>query len=253
MTRLAALLILLVLPSVAGAERVVLGLSQDEVAITATFDGSSILIFGAVQRDAPPPSDQPLDVVIAVEGPKETVTVRKKARRFGIWVNSGAVEIDVAPSFYAVATTRPLDTALSQTEDLRYRISLDRAIQAIGAAEEASDAPSYLEALKRLRIADGRYMIREGAVALDEETLFRTSIRMPANLTVGNYTARIFLTRSGRVVDEYQTVISVHKVGLERWVFSLAQEQPLIYGGLSLIIAIAAGWAASAAFAMLRR
>nr|WP_216671234.1 TIGR02186 family protein [Mangrovicoccus sp. HB161399] len=247
------MLLLLLLPVSAAAEEVVLGLSQDEVAITATFDGSSILIFGAVKRDAPPPSELPLDVVIAVQGPMETVTVRKKARRFGIWVNTSAVEIDVAPSFYAVATTRPLSVALSQTEDLRHRISLDRAVQAIGAAEEAADAPSYLAALKRLRIADGSYLIREGAVALDQETLFRTSIRMPANLTVGNYKTRIFLTRGGQVVDEYETVIYVHKVGLERFLFSLAQEQPLIYGGLSLVIAIAAGWAASAAFAILRR
>ncbi|WP_108259167.1 TIGR02186 family protein [Mangrovicoccus ximenensis] len=247
------LILALLLPLPALAEEVVLGLSQDEVAITATFDGSSILIFGAVKREAPPPSDAPLDVVISVQGPIQTVTVRKKDRRFGIWVNTGAVEIDQAPSFYAVATTRPLAAALSQTEDLRHRVSLDRAVQAIGAAEEAADAPAYLAALKRLRIAEGSYLIREGAVALDEETLFRTSIRMPADLTAGNYRARIFLTRSGTVVDEYETVIYVHKVGLERWVYTLAHEQPLVYGVLALIIAIAAGWAASAAFAMLRR
>ncbi|MBE3639403.1 TIGR02186 family protein [Mangrovicoccus algicola] len=253
MRRLAALLLLLILPWTAQAEEVVLGLSQDEVAITATFDGSSILIFGAVKREAPPPTDLPLDVVIAVQGPTETVTVRKKARRFGIWINSGAVEIDVAPSFYAVATTRPLSVALSQTEDLRHRVSLDRAVRTIGAAEEAQDAPSYLAALKRLRQGEGSYLVREGAVALDQETLFRTSIRMPANLTVGNYKTRIFLTRGGQVVDSYETVIYVHKVGLERWTFSLAHEQPLVYGALSLIIAIAAGWAASAAFAALRR
>ncbi len=247
------LILALLLPGLAAAEEVVLGLSQDEVAITATFDGSSILIFGAVKREAPPPTDAPLDVVITVQGPMESATVRKKDRRFGIWVNTGAVEIDIAPSFYAVATTRPLSVALSQTEDLRHRISLDRAVQAIGAAEEAADAPSYLAALKRLRIADGSYLIREGAVALDQETLFRTSIRMPANLTVGNYKTRIFLTRGGQVVSQYETVIYVHKVGLERFLFSLAHEQPLVYGGLSLVIAIAAGWAASAAFALLRR
>lgn len=109
----------------ARGETVVLGLSQDQVAITATFDGSEILVFGAVKRDAPAPPE-PLDVVIAISGPSEPVIVRKKSRRFGIWVNTAAVEIDIAPSFYAVATTRPLAQALSQTEDLRHRISLDR-------------------------------------------------------------------------------------------------------------------------------
>jgi hypothetical protein len=48
----AALLALAFLVLPARAEEIVLGLSSDEVAITATFDGSDILIFGAVKRAA---------------------------------------------------------------------------------------------------------------------------------------------------------------------------------------------------------
>ena len=48
MLRLALAFLLLATP--VSAEEVVLGLSQDEVAITATFDGDDILIFGAVTR-----------------------------------------------------------------------------------------------------------------------------------------------------------------------------------------------------------
>jgi hypothetical protein len=42
------------------------------------------------------------------------VTVRRKARRFGIWVNTDAIEVDAAPTFYAVATTAPIDTVLTR-------------------------------------------------------------------------------------------------------------------------------------------
>lgn len=253
MNRLAVIIALWVLALPAWAETVVLGLSQDAVAITATFDGSEILIFGAVKRDAPAPSDEPLDVVIAISGPDESVTVRKKDRRFGIWVNVEAVGIDVAPSFYAVASTRPLNDALSHTEDLRHRISLDRAIRSVGAASESADAPAFLAALKRIGIAEGRYLISEGTVALDQETLFRTSLTLPSDLTEGEYATRIFLTRDGAVVDLYETIIDVRKVGLERWLYTLAQQQALLYGVMSLVIAIGAGWLASAAFGLLRR
>ncbi|MEM8554643.1 MAG: TIGR02186 family protein [Pseudomonadota bacterium] len=235
------------------AEEVVLGLSQDEVAITATFDGSDILIFGAVKREAPALNDPPLDVVIAITGPNKPVTVRKKDRRFGIWVNTEAVEIDQAPSFYAVATTRPLDVALSNTEDLRHRVSLDQAVRTVGAAEVTDDVDAFLDALQRIRMDEGTYQVREGAVALDEQTLFRTSLTLPADLTEGDYSTRIFLTRGGAVVDSYETTIDVRKVGLERWLYNLAHTQPLVYGLMSLAIAIAAGWLASAAFGLLRR
>jgi len=110
MLRLALLLFLAALPL--RAEEVVLGLSKDRVAITATFEGSDILIFGAVKREAPI-SDVPLDVVITVAGPSRPVTVRRKERRFGIWVNTDMVDLDAAPTFYAVATSGPLDEVLT--------------------------------------------------------------------------------------------------------------------------------------------
>ncbi len=90
-------------------------------------------------------------------------------------------------------------------------------------------------------------------MTLDEQTLFRTSITLPANLTEGDYATRILLTRGGRVVSEFETVIDVRKVGLERWLYSLSRQQPFWYGIMSLAIAIAAGWGASAAFQFLRR
>ena len=64
----------------AQAEEVVLGLSQDRVQITATFDGDEILIFGAVKRETPIPEGDPLQVIITVAGPSESLTVYRKAR-----------------------------------------------------------------------------------------------------------------------------------------------------------------------------
>ncbi|MFN3207861.1 MAG: TIGR02186 family protein [Roseovarius sp.] len=233
------------------AEEVVLGLSRDKVAITATFDGSEILVFGAVKRDAPIP-EEPLDVIVAVAGPSKPVVVRRKERRFGIWVNVDSIEVDRAPSFYAIATTGPLQNVLSEVEDLRHRISIPRAIRSVGTASETVNPELFTEAIIRIRKANGAYSLQEGAVSLDEQTLFRTSIKMPANLTEGAYQTRIFLTRGGNIVSTYETAIGVQKVGLERWIFTLSREQPLIYGLMSLAIAIAAGWGASAAFRMIR-
>lgn len=247
------LLLLLPLPLPGLAEEIVLGLSSDKVAITTSFDGSEILIFGAVKREEPIPLDAPLEVIITVSGPSESVVVRRKAHRYGIWINVDAVEVDSAPVFYAVATSGPLKEILSDTEDLRQRITIDRAIRSVGAPVEITDAASFTTALIRIRRAAGLYQTLEGQVAVDQQTLFRTSIKMPANLTEGDYVARIFLTRGGTIIADYETAIDVRKVGLERWLFSLSREQPVWYGLMSLAIAISAGWGASAAFRLLRR
>ncbi|MET4101741.1 uncharacterized protein (TIGR02186 family) [Roseovarius sp. MBR-78] len=250
MLRLALLFCLAALPL--RAEEVVLGLSKDRVAITATFEGSDILIFGAVKREAPIP-DIPLDVVITVAGPSLPVSVRRKERVLGIWVNTDTVALDSAPTFYAVASSGPLEQVLTDTEDLRHRVSIPRAIRSVGAASMAEDVESFTDALIRIRERTNAYQLLENSVALDEQTLFRTAISLPANLTEGAYQTRIFLTREGRVVAQFETVIDVRKVGLERWLFTLSRQQPLLYGLMSLAIAIAAGWSASAAFRVLRR
>ena len=246
---LAAVLCLMAAP--VGAESIVAGLSQNRVSITADFDGSEILVYGAVKRDAPAPEGT-LEVIVTVEGPATPVTIRKKDRRAGIWINTEAVHVDAAPSFYAVATTGPLRSILSETEDLRYRITLPRVIRAVGAATEAGDPAEFIEAMQRIRIEDMRYRVLQGAVEFTEETLFRADIVLPANLTEGEYRVRLFLTRGGRVIDAQDRVVGVRKEGLERFLFNLSREQPWIYGLLSLVMAAVAGWGASALFRLVR-
>ncbi|MEM8631269.1 MAG: TIGR02186 family protein [Pseudomonadota bacterium] len=250
MLRAFFILVCLALP--AQGEEVVAGLSQNRVAITTNFDGSEILIFGAVRREAPIPDDAPLEVIVAVSGPSEPVVVRKKARRYGIWVNDERVDVDAAPTFYAVATSGPWDEVISDTEDLRRKISVPRAIRSVGAPMDVANAESFAEAVVRIRKDEGLYQVLEDTVTVQDSTLFNTSIALPANLTEGEYQTRIFLTRNRQVIDEYSTVINVQKVGLERWLYNLAHQQPLQYGLLSLTIAILAGWGASAFFRYLR-
>lgn len=254
MIRLAAVLLALLLPAAAIAqESIVAGLSQNRVSITADFDGSEILIYGAVKRDAPAPGGAPLHVIVTVEGPSTPLIVRRKERQFGIWINRDSVEIDRAPSFYAVATTGFLNDILSETENLRHQITIPRAIRAVGAVDQAADAPEFIEALLRIRTEEDRYRLAERTVHFTESTLFRADVILPANLTEGPYRVRIFLTREGKVVDHIERRINVRKEGLERWLTNLSREQPLIYGFLSLFIAVAAGWGASSAFRLIRR
>ena len=245
-----ALLFLLAMVGPLAAEEVVVGLSQSRISITTNFDGSEILIFGAVKREAAIPVDAPLHVIVTVAGPSEPVSVRRKERRFGIWMNIDAVEVDAAPSFYSVATSGPWREVVRDVEDLRHHISIQRAIRSVGSEIEGSG--EFTRALIRVRESNDSYQTNIGAVTLEQETLFNTTVRLPANLTEGDYRARFFLTRDGQVIDTYDATIPVQKVGQDRFLFRLSREQPLIYGLMSIAIAIAAGWGASTIFRLVR-
>jgi uncharacterized protein (TIGR02186 family) len=241
-------LCLMVLP--VQAEEIVSGVSQSGVSITTSFDGASILVYGAALRDAPAPTWPLMEVIITVEGPSTPLVIRKKDHVAGIWLNRGSVKITAAPSFYAVASTKAVDDILLPAEDEKYRITIPQTINA-AAAPSADQAP-YIEALQRIRQASGSFVLAPDSVLLLRQALFRTDISLPANLVEGPYKVRIFLTRGGQVVDMQESQINVQKAGVERTLYKLAMEQPLVYGLLSLLMAMVAGWGAQELFKRLR-
>lgn len=242
--------ILSVLPARAG--EIVGALSHNRVTLTANFSGSEILIFGAIRHDGSAEDAAPFDVIIVIEGPRQPVAIWRKDRRMGIWVNVEAVNMASVPSFYAVATTAPLPQILSAQEDAQYRISAPQAIRASQAVGDVADRDLFTAALLRIRERAEQYLALDRWVYLDRDILFRANVRLPANLTEGAYTTRMYLVRDGAVVNQFRTAIFVRKEGIERWLHQLAYDQPLAYGLLALALALVAGWGASAGFRYLR-
>ncbi|TPE49917.1 TIGR02186 family protein [Amaricoccus solimangrovi] len=257
---LARLLLALWLAGLAGQgaaarESVVTGLSTDRIALTARYEGSEILVFGAIRRDAPtPPGMGPPDVIITLKGPPKSVIIRRKDRRLGIWLNTEAVRVRGAPSYYAIASTRPLDAGLlTETERLRHQIGMDQAARRVEGVAGLTDTSRFTEALARIREDRGLYSEQDEGVDLAQETLFQARFELPANLVEGDYDAEFFLVRDRRVISSAHTVITVEKEGIERWLYNLARQEPLLYGLLAVALALVCGWLANAAFARGRR
>lgn len=253
MTRLLSLLAVIlacVLP--ARAEEIVAGLSRDSIGITASFDGSEILIYGAVKRNAPIPGEGELHVIVTLEGPSEAVTIRRKSREMGIWVNTDSLTVGAAPSYYAIASSGPMHLILDPVEDVQQRISIPLAVRAFAGPVQMSDVRPFTQALLRIRADEGLYKEDQGAVRIVDDTLFRADFDLPANLIEGDYKTRIFLVRDSHIIDRYQSAIYVRRVGLERWLYVLAQDYAPLYALLSLALAVFAGWAAAAVFRLIR-
>ena len=246
----------------AAASEIVGALSQSRVSLTTSFSGSEILIFGAIRRD---PNEEQLaesdeangstdyDVVIVIEGPRQPVAVWRKDRRAGIWMNVDSVAMASVPSFYAVATTAPLNQIVSPETDAQYRISARQAIGGAAADDASPDAALFTEALMRIRERSQQYLALDRWVHLDRDILFRANVRLPANLTEGAYTTRMYLVQNGAVVSQFRTAIFVRKEGFERWLHQMAYDQPFLYGLMALAVALVAGWGASALFRFIRQ
>ena len=101
--------------AVQASDTVVGGISSKNISINTTFTGSDILIFGSIKRTV---RDKiiPSDIIIEVLGPKTNLTVRKKQKVFGIWVNRNPIKIYNSPSFYSILYTKDPEKILDEIE-----------------------------------------------------------------------------------------------------------------------------------------
>ncbi|MCB2101027.1 MAG: TIGR02186 family protein [Rhodobacterales bacterium] len=244
MTTLRALLLALVLACTAAvpakASELIADLSQHLIAITTGFSGANVLLFGSVEA--------PGDVVVAVSGPKHDITVRRKARVGGVWVNNDQMTFASAPAFYALASSAPIRKILSEGERGVHKIGVHH-LSLTPKGEEPPDRLSdFREALIRNKQNQGLYAEDAGKILFLGKQLFRTDITFPANAPVGTYEVQVLLVRDGKVVAAEITPLSIGKVGFEANVYNFAYDYGLLYGLLAIVVATVAGWLASVAF-----
>ncbi|MFZ1414520.1 MAG: TIGR02186 family protein [Defluviicoccus sp.] len=240
--RLCCLLIALAIlaaPRTTAAE-LVAALSNHLVAITTGFAGTEVLLFGTAGDSG--------DVVVVIRGPEEPHVVRRKGRRFGIWLNEKEMRFENVPAFYAVAASNPLDVFLPDRVATRHQIGVSN-IRLMPAAGTASDDLNDFRAgLIRNKQNINLYATKTAAVTFLGGRLFRTDMYIPANAPVGTYTVGVYLVRDEDVVSAEITPLIVSKVGFEARLSDFAKRFSLAYGILAIVIATVAGWLANLVF-----
>ncbi len=227
MKRMLAVLLLAVCAFPARADDLVSGLSQDIIQITSNYNGTDIVAFGAIENMNVMTAAGKLDVVVAVRGPDADITVRKKERVAGIWLNNHGVVMNGIASYYYVASTRPLSAVAPEDTLKRYGLGLDEIAPRSTTARTPSIAEPYRQALVRHKLIEGLYNENAGGVEFLSPTLFRARVPVPADVPRGQYNVQVYLFRDGTVISAQSTPLYVDQIGLERRLFNFAHQSPL--------------------------
>lgn len=216
-------------------------LSSHLVAITTGFAGTDVLLFGA--------TDGPGDVAVVVRGPEQDETVRRKARFGPIWLNADEVTLQDVPSYYRVASSRPLEEFAPQMLLSRHQIGLENIRMVTdNAAIPAEDLALFRQALVRLKTGESLYDEGLGAVNMMSNRLFRTELHFPANVPTGTYLVEVYLFREGQVASAEIVPLNISKIGVGAEIYDFAHNLAPLYGLIAVLLAASAGWVASAAF-----
>lgn len=220
--------------------------SQRNIEIAYSFTGAELLLFGAILYPGGrvPEGTARTDVVIVVKGPTQSIVIREKEKVAGIWVNAGRLRYRSAPSFYAVASSRPIEQLVDARTRAIYELGLD-SLQLSPASPAPSDVQDrFTRGLVEQRRRNGLFYEAPRAVEITDDVLYRARIAIPARVPVGRFTAETFLIRDGRVLAAATREIDIRKSGFERFVAQAADRHAILYGMVAVALSVALGWGA---------
>jgi len=232
----------LVLHPARADEALVADISRHLIAITTAFVGTTVVLFGT--------SDGEGDIAVTIHGPRQDQVVRRKARVAGIWINRDQLTFKSVPSFYAVASSRPLVRIARPDVMARHELGLEHLrldpVRAEGM--DIGGITAFRDALIRNKQRQGLYSREPGVVRFLGPRLFRTSIDFPANVPPGIYQVQVFQLKEGQVTDAQRSTLVISKVGFEADIFDFAHQRSALYGLVAIALALASGWLAGVIF-----
>ena len=246
--RLAAVALAIAAPLAMGQAKPVLvpDVSQRSVEIAYSFNGADLLLFGAIvyPNGLPDAERHPADVVVVVKGPVQPILIREKEKVAGIWVNAGRLGYRSAPSFYAVASSRPLSRIVDARTRAIYELGLDSLQLSPASTAPADVQDRFTRGLVEQRRRAALFQEEPRAVEISDGVLYRARVTIPARVPVGRFTAETFLIRDGRVLAAAVRDIDIRKSGFERFVAQAADRHAILYGLSAVALSVLLGWAA---------
>lgn len=233
-------------------ERVEADVSTRSVAVTSSFTGTEIVIFGSVEHSRQLTPEAGLyDIAIVVEGTPTPIVSRQKSRIAGVWLNARSVQFENVPSYYAIMSTRPVEEIADPKTLSDNSIGFD-SVHMVVAPRQAQLPPDALAEFKqsvvRIKQKDKLYQKRDYGVTFIGRSLFRSALSLPANVPVGPLVSHVYLFKGGQLMSKHTSNVRLQREGLELYLHDFAFKYPMLYGIFAVLIAVASGLVASAFF-----
>ncbi len=245
------LLLAALLPLILGAQTkpvLVPDVSARRIEIRYSFTGAQLLLFGAIMYPRGRVPERPAEIAVVLKGPVEPILVREKEKIAGIWMNADSSRFRSAPSYYAVASSRPISELVDERTAAIYELGLENLQLSPGTGAQPERARRFEAGLLDLKRRNGLYAENPNGVEISQGVLYRARIDIPSQVPDGTYTAETFLIDRGRVLAAATREIEIGKIGFERSIAVAAQRYSFLYGLAAVLLSLVLGWAAAMLF-----
>lgn len=216
-------------------------LSENELSITAGFTGASVVLFGM--------TDQPDgDLIVHVQGPKETEVIRRKVNTFGLWLNRDSMMFNEVPGYYDISSSNVLDRILPREQLHKNGFGINNLTFAPEGKYTSQDRARFNEALIQAKQIQGLFSLGTNEITYIGPQLFRTRIWLPPTVPIGPYQVTTYLIRDNLIIDSQVNTLTITQAGISGFISRLSKQHSLFYGLMAVFIAVFAGWLSNEIF-----
>ena len=228
---------------------VISDIDKSNIELSTRFDGTSLLVFGAIS-----PGDDRASLLVEVVGPPKSVDIRKKVQIWGIWVNKKIARFQGIPSFYQISISNPEHPILKEIEYQKLKSFFYDFLEITSISINDNNGEQYYNELTRLKKKLGNLSAFEEKVDIIDGKLFSYKVNLPKKIYPGIYKIKMTLIdQEGLELSKSEQSVNVSKVGLQEFLSSTSKNSPVFYGLFSVIIALFLGFSAAQLFRWLYR
>jgi uncharacterized protein (TIGR02186 family) len=174
--------------------------------------------------------------------------LKQKGRVAGVlWMNVGTLKLENAPGVYFLHSTKNIEDILSREDMDKYAIgypALAKHIEMKPVSDE-KEKEKWFNEFVRFKENSRLYSTSTGKISLTEKDgkgNFYILTEWPYQVPPGIYTVTAYAVKDRRVVETAQTNITVEQVGVVKTLASMAKNNGALYGIISIVAALAAGF-----------
>ena len=185
-------------------------------------------------------------IIVVVRGPSTAQVFNKLGRVGPIWVNTGKVTISAAPSLLLIFSSEPVNTCLNSASIDQYQLDRGSLKKHVQIDTRAQDRDRIADDFLAFKAHQGDYRFNSVSVQMgapNQEGLpYSLDFKLPKSASPGKYGVSVLECRDGKVVKNVDVDLAVVQVGFPAFVARLARERASLYGFISVIIAMVAGF-----------
>jgi putative transmembrane protein Alph_Pro_TM len=220
--------------------------NHDHITIDFFYNGSEVTVRGICDPD--------VDLAVKITSPEGHQELKKKGKVAGfLWMNVGSLDLEKTPNLYYLQSTKKMEELLPVSEAEKYTIGYPALAKHVemGPAKDQAERDKWFAEFVKFKENQNLYTSNVGGFTMKDENGTHTyfmKFKWPYQAAPGDYLVTVYAVKGGKVVEQATSGVMVEQVGSVKALAGMAKNNGALYGFLSVLSALGAGFGVGLVF-----